>query len=115
MVAPTVTLIPPSSQFLKFSTSCFFFHGEYNNVLIPCVFALMERKTEITDRRVWEKAQETYEALEEHICLNGFEQQFIELLNYYEDTSSDGIVVQVALSHYLPFDYAINPKELKME
>ncbi|KAF0987166.1 hypothetical protein HZS_4220 [Henneguya salminicola] len=27
-----------------------------------------------------------YEALEEHICLNGFEQQFRELLNYYEDT-----------------------------
>ncbi|KAF0993330.1 LOW QUALITY PROTEIN: hypothetical protein HZS_4416 [Henneguya salminicola] len=27
-----------------------------------------------------------YEALEEHICLNGFEQQFIELLNYYDDT-----------------------------
>ncbi|KAF0987790.1 hypothetical protein HZS_7713 [Henneguya salminicola] len=28
----------------------------------------------------------TYEALEEHICLNGFEQKFRELLNYYEDT-----------------------------
>ncbi|KAF0986125.1 hypothetical protein HZS_2807 [Henneguya salminicola] len=27
-----------------------------------------------------------YEALKEHICYNGFEQQFRELLNYYEDT-----------------------------
>ncbi|KAF0988945.1 hypothetical protein HZS_4801 [Henneguya salminicola] len=25
----------------------FVIHGEYNNVLIPCVFALMEEKTEI--------------------------------------------------------------------
>ncbi|KAF0988363.1 hypothetical protein HZS_6356 [Henneguya salminicola] len=29
--------------------------------------------------------------------------------------SSEPIIVQVALSHYLPFDYEINPKELKME
>ncbi|KAF0988775.1 hypothetical protein HZS_7827 [Henneguya salminicola] len=29
---------------------------------------------------------QAYEALEEHICLNGFEQKFRELLNYYEDT-----------------------------
>ncbi|KAF0985406.1 hypothetical protein HZS_3623, partial [Henneguya salminicola] len=29
---------------------------------------------------------QAYEALEEHICLNGFEKQFRELLNYYEDT-----------------------------
>ncbi|KAF0985481.1 hypothetical protein HZS_1726 [Henneguya salminicola] len=28
---------------------------------------------------------QAYEALEEHICLKGFEQQFRELLNYYED------------------------------
>ncbi|KAF0985297.1 hypothetical protein HZS_4561 [Henneguya salminicola] len=39
--APTVTLIPPSSQFLKFSNK------EYNSVLILCVFPSMERKTEI--------------------------------------------------------------------
>ncbi|KAF0987743.1 hypothetical protein HZS_2661 [Henneguya salminicola] len=53
-------------------------------------------------RRVWEKVRENveitcqtamqdndiqaYEATEEHICLNGFEQQFRELLNYYEGT-----------------------------
>ncbi|KAF0988690.1 hypothetical protein HZS_6515, partial [Henneguya salminicola] len=156
--ALTVTLIPPSSQFLKFSTS-FFFQGEYNSVLILCVFASMERKTEIMCRRVLEKVREiveitcqtaicdlektsinsfmfsirahhcpdvfstsanvygpafkvvgnqhytkimkqrgqsfryfqdyvirAYEALEEHICLNGFEQKFREFLNYYEDT-----------------------------
>ncbi|KAF0985542.1 hypothetical protein HZS_6353, partial [Henneguya salminicola] len=41
----------------------FVIYGEYNNVLIP-----------------------SYEALEEHICLNGFEQQLTELWNYYEDT-----------------------------
>ncbi|KAF0990410.1 hypothetical protein HZS_7355, partial [Henneguya salminicola] len=29
---------------------------------------------------------QAFEALGEHICLNGFEQQFRELLNYYEDT-----------------------------
>ncbi|KAF0985895.1 hypothetical protein HZS_5295 [Henneguya salminicola] len=28
---------------------------------------------------------QAYEAWEEHICINGFEQQFRELLNYYED------------------------------
>ncbi|KAF0991452.1 hypothetical protein HZS_244 [Henneguya salminicola] len=28
-----------------------------------------------------------YEALQEHICLNEYEQQFRELLNYYGDTS----------------------------
>ncbi|KAF0985452.1 hypothetical protein HZS_6092, partial [Henneguya salminicola] len=38
-----------------------FIHGEYNNVLIPCVFALMERKTEIMYRRVWEKVRENVE------------------------------------------------------
>ncbi|KAF0988273.1 hypothetical protein HZS_2680 [Henneguya salminicola] len=27
-----------------------------------------------------------YEALQEHICLNGLEQQFRELLNYYDGT-----------------------------
>ncbi|KAF0988744.1 hypothetical protein HZS_1627 [Henneguya salminicola] len=27
-----------------------------------------------------------FEALEVHICLNSYEQQFRELLNYYEDT-----------------------------
>ncbi|KAF0986377.1 hypothetical protein HZS_4704 [Henneguya salminicola] len=144
----------------------FVIYREYNKVLIPCVFALMERKTEIMYRRVWEKVRENveitcqtamcdfdkasinsfiffypstpltgyffhfsqciwrrnqsggqstlyrdnetarsifkmfaafasikednviqaYEALEEHICLNNFEKQFIELLNYYEDT-----------------------------
>ncbi|KAF0989318.1 hypothetical protein HZS_7078 [Henneguya salminicola] len=35
----------------------FVIHGEYNNVLIPRVFALMERKTEIMYRRVWEKSE----------------------------------------------------------
>ncbi|KAF0988425.1 hypothetical protein HZS_2193 [Henneguya salminicola] len=55
--APIFTLIPPSSQFLKFYISCFFIHGEYNNVLIPCVFALMERKTEIMYRRVSGKSE----------------------------------------------------------
>ncbi|KAF0985894.1 LOW QUALITY PROTEIN: hypothetical protein HZS_1520, partial [Henneguya salminicola] len=29
----------------------FFLHGEYNSALISCVFALMERKTEIMHRR----------------------------------------------------------------
>ncbi|KAF0985296.1 hypothetical protein HZS_6898 [Henneguya salminicola] len=29
---------------------------------------------------------QAHEALEQHICLNGFEHQFRELLNYYEDT-----------------------------
>ncbi|KAF0986928.1 hypothetical protein HZS_1554 [Henneguya salminicola] len=27
----------------------------------------------------------------------------------------EGIIVQVTCSHYVPFDYGINPKELKME
>ncbi|KAF0990370.1 hypothetical protein HZS_1934 [Henneguya salminicola] len=27
-----------------------------------------------------------YEALEEYLCLSGFEKQFRELLNYYKDT-----------------------------
>ncbi|KAF0985642.1 hypothetical protein HZS_3512 [Henneguya salminicola] len=58
--APTFTLIPPTSQFLKFSTS-FFLHGEYNSALISCVFALLERKTEIMHRRVWEKVRESVE------------------------------------------------------
>ncbi|KAF0985537.1 hypothetical protein HZS_3757 [Henneguya salminicola] len=35
-----------------------FIHGEYNNVLIPCV---LERKTEIMYRRVWEKVRENVE------------------------------------------------------
>ncbi|KAF0985852.1 hypothetical protein HZS_5331 [Henneguya salminicola] len=39
----------------------FVIHGEYNSVLIPCVFALMERKTEIMYRRVWEKVRENVE------------------------------------------------------
>ncbi|KAF0987020.1 hypothetical protein HZS_7160, partial [Henneguya salminicola] len=39
----------------------FVIRGEYNNVLIPCVFALMEKKTEIMYRRVWEKVQENVE------------------------------------------------------
>ncbi|KAF0990372.1 LOW QUALITY PROTEIN: hypothetical protein HZS_1936 [Henneguya salminicola] len=56
--APTVTLILPSSHSLKFSTS-FFFQGEYNRVLILCVFALTERKTEILYRR--EKVRENFE------------------------------------------------------
>ncbi|KAF0986039.1 hypothetical protein HZS_2251 [Henneguya salminicola] len=30
--------------------------------------------------------EEYYEALEEHICITGFEKQLRELLNYYEDT-----------------------------
>ncbi|KAF0992899.1 hypothetical protein HZS_2532 [Henneguya salminicola] len=29
---------------------------------------------------------QAYESLEENICLNSYEQQFRELLNYYEDT-----------------------------
>ncbi|KAF0990506.1 hypothetical protein HZS_2278 [Henneguya salminicola] len=29
--------------------------------------------------------------------------------------SSEDIVVTIALSHYFPFDYGINPKELKIE
>ncbi|KAF0993418.1 hypothetical protein HZS_2350, partial [Henneguya salminicola] len=69
----------------------FVIHGEYKNELITCVFGLMERKTEILDRRVWEKVRETvkiayenvsraYEAMEDHICLNSFEQQFRELI-----------------------------------
>ncbi|KAF0987057.1 hypothetical protein HZS_5888 [Henneguya salminicola] len=33
----------------------------YNNLLIPCAFALMERKTEIMYRRVWEKVRENVE------------------------------------------------------
>ncbi|KAF0988821.1 hypothetical protein HZS_809 [Henneguya salminicola] len=33
-----------------------------------------------------DNAIRAYEALEEYLCLNGFEQQFRELLNYYEDT-----------------------------
>ncbi|KAF0990450.1 hypothetical protein HZS_6508 [Henneguya salminicola] len=59
--AQTFTMIPPSSQFLKFSISCFFIHGEYNKVLILCVFALMERKNEIMYRRVWEEVRENLE------------------------------------------------------
>ncbi|KAF0985947.1 hypothetical protein HZS_368 [Henneguya salminicola] len=39
----------------------FVIQGEYNNVLIPCVFALMERKTEIMYRRVCEKVRENVE------------------------------------------------------
>ncbi|KAF0985276.1 hypothetical protein HZS_8040 [Henneguya salminicola] len=39
----------------------FVFHGKYNNVLIPCAFALMERKTEIMYRRVWKKVRENVE------------------------------------------------------
>ncbi|KAF0988862.1 hypothetical protein HZS_2894 [Henneguya salminicola] len=39
----------------------FVIHGEYNNILIPCVFALMERKTEIMYKRVWEKVRENVE------------------------------------------------------
>ncbi|KAF0991729.1 hypothetical protein HZS_2475 [Henneguya salminicola] len=88
----------------------FVIHGEKKHVLITCVFALMEPKTEIMYGRVWRKVRENceitcqtamfaaiafieednviraYEALEEHLCLNSFEQQFRELLNYYEDT-----------------------------
>ncbi|KAF0987746.1 hypothetical protein HZS_5283 [Henneguya salminicola] len=33
-------------------------------------------------------------ALDGDICLNGFEQQFRELLNYYESLSSEGIIVR---------------------
>ncbi|KAF0986126.1 hypothetical protein HZS_2808 [Henneguya salminicola] len=44
--SPSVTLFLPSSQFRKFS------NREYNNVLIPCVFALIESKTVIMYRRV---------------------------------------------------------------
>ncbi|KAF0985270.1 hypothetical protein HZS_5344, partial [Henneguya salminicola] len=36
-------------------------HGEYKNVLIPYVFSLMERKTEIMFRRVVEKVPENVE------------------------------------------------------
>ncbi|KAF0985432.1 hypothetical protein HZS_581, partial [Henneguya salminicola] len=39
----------------------FVIDGEYNNVTIPCVFALMERKTEIMYRRVWKKVRENVE------------------------------------------------------
>ncbi|KAF0993216.1 hypothetical protein HZS_5624 [Henneguya salminicola] len=39
----------------------FFINVEYNNVLIPCVFALMERKTEIMYIRDWEKVRENVE------------------------------------------------------
>ncbi|KAF0991537.1 hypothetical protein HZS_5059 [Henneguya salminicola] len=39
----------------------FVIHGEYNNVLIPLFFALMERKTEIMRRRVWEKVRKNVE------------------------------------------------------
>ncbi|KAF0993306.1 hypothetical protein HZS_6202, partial [Henneguya salminicola] len=39
----------------------FVIHGEYNNVLITCVFALMVRKTETRHRRVWEKVRENVE------------------------------------------------------
>ncbi|KAF0986289.1 hypothetical protein HZS_6661 [Henneguya salminicola] len=39
----------------------FVIHGEYNNVSIPCVFALMERKTEVMYIRVWEKVRENVE------------------------------------------------------
>ncbi|KAF0992071.1 hypothetical protein HZS_4096 [Henneguya salminicola] len=53
--APTVTLVPPSSPFLKFSTR------EYNSVLILYVFASVERKTELMYRRVVEKVREIVE------------------------------------------------------
>ncbi|KAF0988952.1 hypothetical protein HZS_7863 [Henneguya salminicola] len=36
-------------------------------------------------------------------------------MNYYKDTSSEYIIVQVALSHYFPLDYGIKPKKQKME
>ncbi|KAF0986097.1 hypothetical protein HZS_1490 [Henneguya salminicola] len=42
----------------EISYQLFVIHGEYNNVLIPCVFALMEQKNWIMYRRVWEKVQE---------------------------------------------------------
>ncbi|KAF0989646.1 hypothetical protein HZS_6619 [Henneguya salminicola] len=45
----------------EISYQFFIIHGEYNNVLIPCFFALVERKTEIIYIRVWEKAEETVE------------------------------------------------------
>ncbi|KAF0986057.1 hypothetical protein HZS_3159 [Henneguya salminicola] len=38
--------------------SCFFFQGEYNCVLILCIFASIQRKTEIMYRRVWDKVRE---------------------------------------------------------
>ncbi|KAF0986324.1 hypothetical protein HZS_8006 [Henneguya salminicola] len=50
--APTVTLIPHSSQFLKFSTSFFFKENT-------------TRKTEIMYRRIWEKVRENF-LLSEH-------------------------------------------------
>ncbi|KAF0993271.1 hypothetical protein HZS_7315 [Henneguya salminicola] len=44
------------------------------------------------------------EALQSHICINGIEQQFCELLNYYVGTFIKRHHVQAALSHYFPFD-----------
>ncbi|KAF0991278.1 hypothetical protein HZS_3762 [Henneguya salminicola] len=58
---------------------------------------------------------QAYEALEEHICLNGFEQQFRELLNYFDDTFIGRHHRTGCSQPFSPFDYGINPKELKME
>ncbi|KAF0992069.1 hypothetical protein HZS_213 [Henneguya salminicola] len=46
---------------LKILYQSFFIQGVYNNVSIKCVFALMERITEIMYRRVWEKVRENVE------------------------------------------------------
>ncbi|KAF0988585.1 hypothetical protein HZS_546 [Henneguya salminicola] len=46
-----------------------------------------------------------YRALYEHICLN-------ELLR---TLLNEDLIIQLVVSSYFPFDYGINPKELKME
>ncbi|KAF0990352.1 hypothetical protein HZS_102 [Henneguya salminicola] len=65
-------------------------HGEYNNVLIPCVFALMEQKTEIMYRRVWEKVRENVEiACQTAMC--DFEMASIDsFMFYYPSTPLTG-------------------------
>ncbi|KAF0985404.1 hypothetical protein HZS_2026, partial [Henneguya salminicola] len=45
----------------EFFYQLFVIHGECHNILIPCVFALMERQTEIMYKRVWEKVRENVE------------------------------------------------------
>ncbi|KAF0989877.1 hypothetical protein HZS_1819 [Henneguya salminicola] len=53
----------------------FIIHGEYNVVLITGVFALMERKTEIRHRIVWEKMLKSHAnlpcgILRRHLSIN---------------------------------------------
>ncbi|KAF0985958.1 hypothetical protein HZS_7380 [Henneguya salminicola] len=78
-------------------TGCFF---HFSQCIWPCIrsggHSTFYRDNE-TERSIFkmfaavafikeDNVIQAYEAMEEHICLNGFEQKSRELLNYYEDT-----------------------------